>query len=332
MPGGHHPFYGFPKVDDFGSLRSLRLVDVDIKDEVVVSLLASCPHLQRLCIRASWATENVRVVDPLPNLKVLEISGCPRIRNLEISVMSLVSCTYIGKLITFPFNEIPNVSELTLGGNFAWSLIYEPKKHSSYSVRLVKLALNINFPAADYLLRNDLPQLCSLKHLELNVMSPICQNLHIFTWLIKASPLLNEFRIKIYFLLCYFFKQNLVPHSQETVGIPPVFPELESYRCCHKNLKAFKMSGYVGCPRDDNFTLRLLEIAPLVETVTIDTESEYYEQKPWVYPRESGCIKGWDHKCICSRQGTGASTRIEAKERAEQLKFRFPPKMVLIIT
>ncbi|GFP99501.1 hypothetical protein PHJA_002094200 [Phtheirospermum japonicum] len=92
------------------------------------------------------------------------------------------------------------------------------------------------------------------------------------------------------------------------------------------------MSGYVGCSRDDKFISRLLEIAPSLETVTIDTESEYYEQKPWVCDTtRTGCTKGRGQECICTSQGTGARTRTEAKERAEQLKSRFPRKTLLVI-
>ncbi|GFP90538.1 hypothetical protein PHJA_001197700 [Phtheirospermum japonicum] len=204
---GGHTYYDFPNIDmlsshsrdsnkfGFGSLKSLRLTGVDIRDEVVQYFLASCPYLEQLCIRGSESTEKVRVVDPLPNLKVLEISNCINIASLEMSVVNLVSCTYQGNKITLPFKEIPNLSELTLGENFAKSFIYEPNKHSSYSAQIVKLTLNIEF----YGLRNPsaLPLLTKLEHLELNVESPVGKSLHFFTSLIKASPLLNEFKIKV---------------------------------------------------------------------------------------------------------------------------------------
>ncbi|GFP91675.1 hypothetical protein PHJA_001311500 [Phtheirospermum japonicum] len=91
------------------------------------------------------------------------------------------------------------------------------------------------------------------------------------------------------------------------------------------------MSGYVGCGRDDEFVLRLLEISPSLEFVTIDTDSEYYERKPWVCATSDRCTKDLGPYCICMRQGTGARTRMEAKERAEHLKFRFPPTTLLTV-
>ncbi|EYU27568.1 hypothetical protein MIMGU_mgv1a009094mg [Erythranthe guttata] len=139
--------------------------------------------LKQLCIRASDATKDLRVVDPLPNLKELkisdccnlqslvisatnlkelkisdccnlqslvisatnlkelEISDCCSLQSLVISAMNLVSCTYQGREIKLSFKKTPN--ELTLGGVFCKSFIYEPNKHSTYSDQLVKLVLNL---------------------------------------------------------------------------------------------------------------------------------------------------------------------------------------------
>ncbi|KAK6118713.1 hypothetical protein DH2020_047518 [Rehmannia glutinosa] len=326
MSNGYHPYYEFPNVDmllsrsndvkfGFGSLKSLRLVGVDIKDEVVQYFLASCPYLEQLCIRGSYVTKNLKVVDPLPNLKVLEISDCRFIYSLEVSVVNLVSCTYEGRGIILPFKEIPNLSELTLGGDCAQSFIYEPYKHSSYSfqIQLVKLALNIQWErfSRDGLNgRPELPRLYSLKRLELNVKSSVGRSLHFFTSLIKASPLLNEFRIKNY--ECY--SGSLLDQA------------LGSFKA-HQLSLSVKMSGYIGCSTDKTFVLRLLKIAPSLETVTIDTESEYYEQKPWDCATR---CKEMD-PCMCSLQETGPRTRIEAKKRAEQLKTSFPSKTMLVI-
>ncbi|EYU37069.1 hypothetical protein MIMGU_mgv1a011261mg [Erythranthe guttata] len=96
-----------------------------------------------LCIRASDATKHLRVVDPLPNLKELEISDCCNLESLEISATNLASCTYQGSEISLPFKKTRDPFELTLGGVFCKSFVYEPNKHSSYSAQLVKLVLNL---------------------------------------------------------------------------------------------------------------------------------------------------------------------------------------------
>ncbi|GFP96015.1 hypothetical protein PHJA_001745600 [Phtheirospermum japonicum] len=217
----YNPSYQFPKpllpcidgrVYQFGvSLTSLRLVGVNIMDDVVNYYLASCPNLEQLCIRGSCLTKNLKFADPLPNLRVLEVSNCPKIQSLEISLTNLVSCTYQGSKDIFRFKEIPNLTELTLGGDFARSFIYEPKRHTSYSVQLVKLVLN-NLIVDPYLRihRPELPRLGSLEHLELNVMLPIGKSIHFFAKLINASPLLKELTIKVSYISFLFFFASLI--------------------------------------------------------------------------------------------------------------------------
>ncbi|GFQ07932.1 hypothetical protein PHJA_002937200 [Phtheirospermum japonicum] len=271
------PRYEFPNVGMLSShlhginsfaFVSLSFVDVRIEDE-----------------------RTLKVVDPRPNVKVLEISNCLYINSLKISVTSLVSCTFEGDRIIFPFKENPNLSEITLGGNIARSFIYEPKKHASYSDKLEKLGLNIlnmvgyqppsqrshhiyyhnngGSESSDSFLRiqrPDLPRLCSLKHLELNLMLPVGKSIHFFVKFINGSPLLKELRIKISYMVTGPTKRRESPSTTVDRGR-------------HKNLKVVKMSGYVGCSIDDKFILRLLNIAQSLKTVAIDTESEYYDQK-----------------------------------------------------
>ncbi|GFP90542.1 putative F-box/LRR-repeat protein at3g58880 [Phtheirospermum japonicum] len=354
------PRYEFPNVGMLSShlhginsfaFVSLSFVDVRIEDEVVHYFLAKCPHLEKLCIRNSERIENLKVVDPRPNVKVLEISNCLYINSLKISVTSLVSCTFEGDRIIFPFKENPNLSEITLGGNIARSFIYEPKKHASYSDKLEKLGLNIlnmvgyqppsqrshhiyyhnngGSESSDSFLRiqrPDLPRLCSLKHLELNLMLPVGKSIHFFVKFINGSPLLKELRIKISYMVTD-------PRSDEKLGFPEESPSTTVDRGRHKNLKVVKMSGYVGCSIDDKFILRLLNIAQSLKTVAIDTESEYYDQKPWDCTTQ--CPKERRGPCgFCTTRDIGARTRIEAIRRAKLLKLSFPPKAkaVLIVT
>ncbi|XP_073046538.1 F-box/FBD/LRR-repeat protein At4g26340-like [Primulina eburnea] len=318
----------------FGLLRSLELVHVDIEDEVVQYFLASCSYLEQLCIRASRVTKNLRVVDPLPNLRVMEISECYHIQSLEVSAMNLISFMYDGNDISLPFKKIPNVSELSLGGGFCQSFMCEPSKHSSYSVQLVTLALNVDimFPPRMISAPRDLPQLHSLKRLELNVVSQVGRSLLFFATLVKASPFLHEFRIKV---------RYLVDLPWYTISSLMMFPEISAFaarfRHRHKNLKKFEVSGYIGCPSDEEFVLHLFKVAPSVEMVVIDTQSECYEQMLW--DCSTMCNKEEGAQCFCQRDQmklleakSGARTRVEAKERAKQLELSSPPKAVLVIT
>ncbi|KAL8043393.1 hypothetical protein ABFX02_09G117000 [Erythranthe guttata] len=290
---GFHCSYKFPNIDKlrsrevkvkspvFGSLRSLRLVDVDIEDEVVKYLLASCPCVEYLCIRASNTTKNLEVVDPLPNLKELEISDCCNLESLDISANNLVSCTYQGKKIRSPFKKTPNLTELTLGGEFCHSFIFEPNKHSSYSAQLVKLVLNLKTMAPERTnVPCDLPQLDSLKRLELNTVTKTDESFLFFLSLIKASPNLHEFKIKLVYLLLDFRLPGSIRFVQRT-PFPEVTPE--NAKCfTHNNLKVIELVGFIGLATETPFIQRLFNVAPLVEKVLFDTPIGYYRFHPLI--------------------------------------------------
>ncbi|KAL7100258.1 hypothetical protein ACP275_09G136400 [Erythranthe tilingii] len=265
----------------FRSLRSLRLIDIDINDWAVHYFLSSCRYLEYLCIGASHATKNLQVVDPLANLKVLEISDCPNIECLVISASDLVSCTY---------SKIAPI---------------------------------------------DLPQLHGLKRLELNVVSKVGRSLLFFISLIKASPHLHEFAIKIDYLVA---RKPSADFIKRKILMP--FPEVtstEEYIFEHKNLKVVKMSGYCGCESEEQFLVQLCKIASL-EKVLIDTDCDYYFDETENYVamyrlRENG--KNLMSKEIRNRKPmkNGSMTPFLAKKHALKLRSTFfPPETRFVIT
>lgn len=74
----------------FCCLITLTLGYVDIEDEVIQYFLVWCPDLEELRVRFSYATKNLRVIDP-PSLRVLEVSRCFNMQSLEISAADLIS-------------------------------------------------------------------------------------------------------------------------------------------------------------------------------------------------------------------------------------------------
>ncbi|GFP99611.1 F-box/LRR-repeat protein at3g03360 [Phtheirospermum japonicum] len=313
--------YVFPNVDKLSSqircLRSLRLVSVSIKDEAVYHILVLCPLLEHLCINSSSRTRNLRVVDPLPNLKALEIIECCHIRSLEISCTNLVSLTFHGKKNVLKLLEIPNLRELNLGDDFGDSLIFEPNQHSSYSVQIEKLVLDLQtlrLDRATIAANPDWPRLCSLKRLELQVYSFVGRSLLFFTSLIKASPQLHEFRIQlIYIVECWCIKQTEIPY--------PAVSAAEAVKFDHKSLKVVEMGGYIGCSSERELLLQLFDIATSLERVVIDTESDYYDD-----PQLATLLLLKER--FGSRLEIGATTRNESKERAHHMRSTLPPREI----
>ncbi|KAG6428834.1 hypothetical protein SASPL_106873 [Salvia splendens] len=108
----------------------------------------------------------------------------------------------------------------------------------------------------------DLPQLCSLKQLEVQVHTGTRQSLLFFTSLIKPSPQLRDFRIEVHYS---------------------------------------KYSSYL--------------IVPLIESVSIDTETDYYDL----------------HETGRHLTEIVATTRNEAKERARHFVSSFPKQIEAIV-
>ncbi|XP_012856149.1 PREDICTED: uncharacterized protein LOC105975496 [Erythranthe guttata] len=297
--------------------------------------LDSCPYIEKISIRGSVDTKDVEFVDPLPYMKVLEISECCNIQSLVISVKNLVSCTYEGnELGSFPVKNVPNLSELTLGGVFCESFVYEPNKHSNYSAQLVKLVLNLHTTSvARQIFPHDLPQLHALKRLELSIVSQVGRSLLLLTSLIKASPQLHEFKIKINYLVpCspFIYVSSLVPFPEVTSVEADVF--------YHKNLNAVEIDGYCGCASEDEFIGPLCKIAATsLKTVIIDTDCDYYRDHPdYKYiivmyrPRQDGklpMMKGVKKRKRAHEEPIedGHMNRFDAKKHAERFASCFPP-------
>ncbi|KAL7100338.1 hypothetical protein ACP275_09G140400 [Erythranthe tilingii] len=338
VENGFHCCHKFPKIEKLlscssgvhvkssafcVSLRSLRLVDVDIDDEVVRYFLASCPFIEHLCIRASNATKNLEVVGALPNLKEL-VQLC---------------CTFQGRRkINLPFKKVPNPTELTLGGLFWRSFVYQPNKHSIYSVQLVKLVLNLPAVARDKRkVPRNLPHLYSLKQLELNIVTEVSRSLLFFISLIKASPNLEQFKIKVIwfpsvFILCECshmeyavkdYRSSLRRSVQKLKGSFPYVSSREAFEFHHQNLKIVEMVGFVGSSRERDFLVQLCKVAPSVEMVSIDTRSDYYLRSPMAYLLFTQCgeKKSSIHRDLKSR----------AKDFAKDVKNYSPPGIKFVV-
>ena len=175
------------------------------------------------------------MVDYPPRLRVLYISKCIYMTKLVIYATSLVSLTFRGEEDIVSLRSVPNLRELTIGGAISASFVLEPKHHSSYSSQLEKLVLDFRsrirvkihililvhifqlklfickdchfsgyvtfFPSQGYrrpiVASPDLPPLCSLKQLKVQLHTGAKRYLLFFTSLIKASPQLSKFTIEV---------------------------------------------------------------------------------------------------------------------------------------
>ncbi|XP_051124167.1 F-box protein At5g03100-like [Andrographis paniculata] len=326
FPSLHKLFQSYGVRSAFGFLKSLKLVDVGIRDETLRCFLASCMILESLTICGSRFTKNLNLVDQLPKLKHLEIACCYNMRRVGISVESLVSFTYNGPIIDFSFKKVPNLSEITLAGKFCQSFLLDANKHVSYSLQLERLKLDLPFKLVEMPLRDAayydspyLPQYSNLKYLEVTAMSIVGRSLLFFTKLVEACPLLRKFRIEVKYTLCPKLEPAvLLPETSASDA--PIFQ--------HENLKLVELAGYLGCPSDEEFLTHLLKIAPSLEMVTIDTENDFYRLST---EYNFLVVQSWFSDESELPDCVYAMSRMEAIELAEEMQPKFPQNTQLVI-
>ncbi|XP_051123938.1 FBD-associated F-box protein At5g18780-like [Andrographis paniculata] len=325
----HRGYYALPSLQKslhsygaksaFCFLTSLKLVGVGIHDDTLHYFLASSTSLECLTICGSRFTRSLRIVDPLPKLKHIEISHCNKMKSVEILVESIVSFTYDGAMINLFFNKTPkNLSALTLAGKFCQSFFLHAYKHLSYSFQLERL--NLDFPnkhvkrplrSLAFYKSPYLPQYLNLKCMEITASSIVGRNLLFCTKLIEMCPLLYKFRIK----------------TERSIFIPDL-SAAEASVFHHENLKLFELVGYLGCPSEEEFITLLLKIAPSLMTVTLDTENDFNELA-WqchFIEKKFDWVNGSKLP-----EFAYAKSRIEAKEFAERLQSKLPQKTQMVI-
>ncbi|XP_059662790.1 F-box/LRR-repeat protein At3g58900-like isoform X2 [Cornus florida] len=214
IPTRGRQYYDFPSMENFkflfrnsrshigsaagfSSLTALRLVGVNIMEEVLENFLSNCPFLEQLYIVGTTCLVNLKIAGSSLKLKCLEISHCHCLKILEISAANLVSFTYLGQDISVPFKNVPLLSELSIAGPFCSSFVFGSCKHSSYIPQIEKLKLKV-FSQEFFRFPIYFRELGNLKHVELSITGGFagCSLLR-FTSVIKASPNLSKFSVRM---------------------------------------------------------------------------------------------------------------------------------------
>ncbi|XP_012856073.1 PREDICTED: uncharacterized protein LOC105975420 [Erythranthe guttata] len=103
-----------------------------------------------------------------------------------------------------------------------------------------------------------------------------------FISLIKASPNLEEFKIKMEYAV-KDYRSSMRRSVQKLKGSFPYVSSREAFEFHHQNLKIVEMVGFVVLSRERDFLVQLCKVAPSVEMVFIDTRSDYYLRSPMAY-------------------------------------------------
>ncbi|XP_055801994.1 FBD-associated F-box protein At4g10400-like isoform X2 [Solanum dulcamara] len=292
------------------TLKSLRFVSVEITQEVAKFILSNCPLLEQLCISASAYLGFLEATRSLPKLKSMEISHCKRLTGIRVRAPNLVSFTYIGNSIEKgPFKEVvPRLSELTIGGFYAYSFMMNAPMHSIYCSNLKRLKLEVSSKISSLckVIPNEFHQLCHLKKLELDITTKFGDGLCFFVFLIKCSPHLSRLTIRVVRgygdLNDVFEKGQAKAHAADRIV-------QEAMTFSHKCLKVVKLVGFIGSTSDYELASHLLRIAGSLKRMILCADYDYFMYNEfWPYSMWKKAIR----KC------------------AHQLKANLPPRAELL--
>lgn len=278
----------FKTTSSFSSLVSLRLIDVDIPEEVLHYLLCYCPLLEVLTLKGAEKLIRIRVSGPSLKLKYLELRDLPNLSNLEINAPNLVSFEFSAGELIVSFKHVPSLVEMSIEGDYCTYFVYTLHQFSSFLPQLRTLKLNLMAVSVPEDFLNSIPKFPNLKHLEMTLANGDLDCYHPCVAFLKASPLLQEFTFKLSHTVepCAYV-QNIKDHP-------------------HLNLRAVSFIGFEGREVDVEFLKDLLENAVRLEKMIIDPCKYHFMGSPgmWYYRRSEG------YKC--------------ARKRAIELADKFP--------
>ncbi|XP_059626987.1 uncharacterized protein LOC132269753 [Cornus florida] len=305
----HHESRTIGSAAGFSSLKSLRLVGVNIMVEVLENFLSDCAFLEQLCILGTTCLVNVKIACPS-----LKLTHCHYLENLEIFAINLVSFTYMGRDISVPFENVSLLSKLSIGGQFCSSFLSGSCQHSSYIPQIKKLKINLSYLLR---MRNNFITFKGGRgrHAWLRMMRG-CREVSLWVEVVEVDGAckmprgwgwcwkLREMRCGLLGLHkdCMVDEiERLVIKSDQS---PQMDAEIEATKCHHKCLKVVELVRFDGSNNSEIFLLlHILEIATSVEKIIID-------------PRQNPLQ---------------AEKTEAARERARQLKTRLPATVELVI-
>ncbi|XP_059657357.1 putative F-box/LRR-repeat protein At4g15060 [Cornus florida] len=273
------------------SLRSLCFKRVNISGEILEYFLSNCPLLESLQVDQSRHLVNLKVFGSSLRLKVLEITFCPKLMDVEVSATSLVSFKYVGlgQAINMQIKDAFQLAHLSCS-DFVVPIERVFFQFSSYFSQLETLLLTINFrhfPKANAAFEQ-LPEFSKLKHLTLQLVADNFSKLLVWTTLINASPLLHKFELQI---------DYLGPREKQYER-----KMLEGGNCPHQSLKEVELAGFCGRVIDLEFAHYLIKNAVTVEKIIINRHCTIRASRPRPWLFEETKEKQYAKKCAMELQ------------------------------
>ncbi|MED6207393.1 hypothetical protein PIB30_035386 [Stylosanthes scabra] len=268
---GHSFEYVLPlnlfKVENFESLCVLRLKFITLTNEMLEYLLCCCPSLETLSLISSGVPNSMKISSSYSSgssslkLKCLELVRCWELSKLEVCAENLVSFKYCGPHLDTEFRSVPRLVEAAFGGSYVEFI----RESFLSQIKVLKLDITQNVPQVVYWL-SQLPELKNLKHLELVTCVEDGIILGTCALLLKASPSLRRFTLKM-------LNMNAIFRREKTLS-----------KECEYSVKELELVGFCGATCEVELVMYMLENAVLLQKIIIDTR---FPRKPKLRPKRA---------------------------------------------
>ncbi|KAM7472055.1 hypothetical protein LguiA_010238 [Lonicera macranthoides] len=249
--------------NNISCLTSLDLNYVNVTGQVLKYLLSNCPFLEFVRILSSPGLVVIRIVDPLPKLKHLEVVRCHELEDLDISCApNLKTLKYSGLRQTkLRLSNVPNLVDVSIGGCYCERMVRRFNRLPISLSQIEKLELILStemrpkFPKL-------FPKLKNVKQLDLQCYAIGPYSILSCASVIEACPKLYRFSMRLNWLP--------LPEDEQLVVQPT-----KKYRMKNKCLKVVELKKFCGSGTYVELATYLLSSAPFVEKIIADTRNSY---------------------------------------------------------
>ncbi|KAL8048619.1 hypothetical protein ABFS82_07G076300 [Erythranthe guttata] len=244
---------------NFRSLKELSLKSVIVTREAVEFFLHNCPLLEKLVVSYTCQLSNLEVCGSSLALKHLELKHCYGLKSVKVSAPNLTSLSIpkVEGLLLENFPSLVKVSVTCIIDRYSVKNLLPTL--SCCIFQLETLILTLDDDGEDIFLPT-FPQLPKLKKLVIYYWVDGEQSLMGLTSLIRASPNLQEFvlRLTVWDYL----------RSDEEVKNSIKFP--------HEHLKVVMFCGYCGRSSDAELVGYILDNCVALEKLVIDPRYPFF--------------------------------------------------------
>ncbi|KAF9614129.1 hypothetical protein IFM89_015448, partial [Coptis chinensis] len=252
----------------YSSLIDLRLIEIRIDRDTILSILSNSYNLEKLCLYDCKGLLSLKVSGPSLKLKHLSVLFCHELKEITIDAENLTIFLYMGKCVKFMPINVPQLSNVSLRTEIDHSreaLSYARGKLSSDFPHLKSLILSV-VPVEEKNIPKQLPLFANLKKLVLLVRT-IAGTLWRCIPLLQASPYVSCYnKMELFFLLDFLFKYSISVFSllQLLVWNTRSWEENKEWLMerpldyPHLHLEEIMLSGFTGCSQEIEFATFLL--------------------------------------------------------------------------